>query len=242
MAVKFSDLPLAITMIGPMAFKQTDAILEVWMPVLDDAHFEHQAGIGTDVSSFVLGNLREYSLLAPNPQTFPGATSAFNPPASNPSVPLAVQPGHLPQSFFVHLTLPRPKSMVSVSSVPCKIHGASLPTATFLNRPTGFRLLYEKAGAPVLTSSEDPRFNFPVPFDPSPDEKQLEMFISYAPFVIETDRGHPEAKSDLAKLGLMVGLDLSLEFEGEFQVRFAQPFTPFNGPLQNCKSVNLMLI
>jgi len=77
MAVNLSDLPLAINMIGPMAFKQTGAILEVWMPLLDDAQFEHQAGIGTDFSSFVLGDLHEYSLLDPNPQAFTGTTSAF---------------------------------------------------------------------------------------------------------------------------------------------------------------------
>lgn len=234
-----SNLPLAINMIGPMAFKPIDTTLHVWLPVLDKKGYEHQAGVGTDLSSFILpGPTASYTLTGIEP--YASQTSPHNPPAAKPSIPVAVQPTSYPPAiYFSHLMLPRPKRMTGLNPVSCKVYGASLPTAKFLNRPVGFRLFYDKAGTPVLTGSG---VSYTIPFDVSSDEKQLEMFINYIPFVVDPAPGHAEAQDDLHKLGLMVGLDLTITFEYGFQVEFTDPFRILNGPLQNCKSANLTLL
>ena len=152
MANSWSDLPLAINMIGPMAFKQNGTILDVWFPKLE-GEFNHQAGIGTNLNSFIFdGKLREFSLLDPNPPQHAAATAAYHPSsydrqsncANQKKVcsPYVVEPQkYEPARYFIHLTLPRPKWMIGLNPVSCKIYenGKSI-TSSYQLRPVGFRL------------------------------------------------------------------------------------------------------
>ncbi len=241
--ISSSDLPLAINMIGPMAFKQSGDTLEVWMPYLGNKKFPHQVGIGSNVTSIVLpGGQRDYSLSDPNPQKYGNATMPFNPPNGT-SIPYTAR-ATPPSSFYIHVSLPRPKWMIGLYPVSCEIYKGN-PAKVYQLRPVGFRLLYEKAGAPVLTSSQGGK-DYPVLFDPSPDEKQLEMFLSYAPLNSDDPNSsttdHPEAKEDFHQLCAMLSLDLDIEFEYKMDAKFGtKNLKIFNGPLQNCKAANVTL-
>ncbi|HWZ44512.1 MAG TPA: hypothetical protein VNW97_13640 [Candidatus Saccharimonadales bacterium] len=244
MANSWSDLPLAINMIGPMAFKQNGVTLDVWFPKLEE-DFKHQAGIGTNLNSFIFdGKLREFTLLDPNPPQYASTTAAYYPSSydrqSNGTnqkkvcSPYFVEPKkYEPTSYFIHLTLPRPKWMIGLNPVSCMIYeNGKSTTSNYQLRPVGFRLLYERAGVPVLTSDLDRKFSYYPPFDPAPEEKQLEMFINYVPFVYTGGDG--EAEDDFKRLGDMLDLKLKLKIEPPGKQ------VPL-GPLHNCKSANIIL-
>jgi hypothetical protein len=247
------DLPLAVNLIGPMAFKKNDKLLEIWLPRLS-RNYPHQAAVGTNVDSYVLGDVSDYYIDHPNPGCHPGASSHHNPPPDHPSVPFETPPKiYPPSSYYVHLTLPRPQWIVGLSPVSCKVYEGNTPPADFEYMPVGFRLLYERAGSPVLTATQTSSLTYTFKFDPAPDEKQLEMFIAYSPYNF-SDYNHVEAKDDFTRLAGMFGLKLNVDFEFPFMTgrrsakrtkRKSAPqrpnFTILNGPAKDCKSPSILL-
>jgi hypothetical protein len=242
------NLPLAINVFGPMVFKKNGKLLEVWLPKLAK-RYRHQAAIGTNVDSRDLGDLSEYSLTNPNPHCHPSPSMHHNPPPNKPCIPYedtAVK--YPPAPFYVHITLPRPKWIIGFSPVSCRIYEGAIPPAQFQYAPVGFRLFYDKAGSPVLTSSNDPKFRYDLNFDPASDEPQLEAFIAYSPYNF-SDYGHHEAKNDFAKLTKMVGLKVNVDFEFPFLTgrqrlttrTKGRQVSVLNGPAKDCKAPILLL-
>jgi hypothetical protein len=242
-------MPLAINLIGPMAFKKNGTLLDVWLPKLGK-RYPHQAAVGTNVDSQVVGDLSDYSLDAPNPHCFPSSSMHHNPPPDKPCVPYEDVPqDYPPSSFYIHFVLPRPKWIVGFSPVSCKIYRGNVPPDQFQYTPVGFRLFYEHAGIPVLKSVKDPEFSYELPFDPADDEKQLEAFIAYSPYDF-SDYGHREAKKDFTKLTRMFGLDVNVDFELPFmtgrrrasaRVKRGRKSHVLNGPAHDCKAPILLL-
>lgn len=230
----WSELPLAINLIGPMAFQQNGDYLEIWMPNLDNPKYPHQAGIETDRDSFILGDESEYWFSDPNPKQYSGGTLAYNP---SPSIPYVIE-AYPSKPYYIHLKLPRPKWIVGLDPVSCKIQYGAQGDQKFHTRPVGFRLLYEKAGTPAVISRKG---SHPVSFDPAPDEKQIEMSIKYYPYNYET-YGHAEAADDFAKIGAMLGVVLKVEYEFPFQLRADDNPHIDNGPVNDCKAPTVILI
>jgi hypothetical protein len=244
------DLPLAINVIGPMAFKKNGKLLEIWLPKLS-RKYPHQAAVGTDVDSFVLADASEYSINDPNPCCHPNPSGHHNPPPGHPSVPYEDVPNiYPPSSYNIHLTLPRPKWIIGLSPVSCKVYKGSTPPPNYEYMPVGFRLFYERAGSPVLTAVKKSSPSYSFSFDPAPDETQLEMFIAYSPYNF-SDYNHPEAKDDFKRLAGMFGLNLNADFELPFmtarkriksKARAQHPsFTILNGPAKDCKAPLILL-
>jgi hypothetical protein len=168
MTRNLQNLPLAINVFGPMVFKKNDKdkVLDLWLPKLGKKH-RHQLAIGTYVGSLELGDLSQYSVKAPGPNCHPGSSVHHNPPHNNPCIPYEETPLIFPpSSFFVRITLPRPKWIIGFSPVSCKVYKGPTPPPAYQYRPVGFRLFYGKAGSPVLTSTEDSKFNYQLEFDP----------------------------------------------------------------------------
>lgn len=241
MSIDPSTLPLAINMIGPMAFKRYPKTVEVWLPVLGDQRFPHQAAIGSNVQSRPFDDStyqQEYVLNDPPP--FPSVSTVFNPAMSQPySVPPTTFP---PTSFFIHLTLPNPKFIEGLSPVSCEIYtGAG--TGNFVLRPVGFRLLYDLTGFPTLSSGGKQIYQ--LKFDPSPGDTTNEMFIDYAPFN-SADPDHTEAKDDFKKLVAMFSLNLDVDFEKTTKDviirQAAKPPDFFVGPVNDCKAPVITLV
>jgi hypothetical protein len=244
-----ASLPLAINVFGPMAFKKNANMLEIWLPKLAKRH-RHQAAIGTDVDSTILGDLPEYSLDAPSPTCYPKPSGHHNPPPQSPCVPYedkaTIDP---PTDFFVHIRLPRPKWIVGYSPVPCSIFKKNGTAGPFTYAPVGFRLIYENCGTPTLKSSANPSFSYSLEFDPADGETQLEAFIAYSPYNF-TDYDHAEAKSDFGHLVKMLGLKLDVEFQDPFVIkessRAGRKTSPgkvriLNGPAHDCKAPVVLL-
>lgn len=247
-----ADLPLAINLIGPLAIKKNGNLLDVWLPILSKK-YPHQAAVGTDVDSHELKGTSEYSIGDPNPPCHPNPSGHHNPPKSHPSVPYEAAPKiYPPPSYFIHITLPRPKWIVGLSPVSCTVYDNATPPPPFDYKPIGFRLLYEKAGAPILTPSNGTDTPYTLNFDPAPDEQQLEMFIAYSPYNF-SDYNHPEAKDDFKKLTGMFGLKLDIDFEFPFMTQIKKgkhkkqspavkvPPRILNGPAKDCKAPALLL-
>jgi hypothetical protein len=243
------NMPLAINVIGPMAFNKSGKVLDIWLPILSKK-YRHQLAIGTNVESQELGDLSEYSLSDPNPQCHSKPSGHQNPPPGKPSIPYQdTAVNYPPSSFYVRFTLPRPQWIIGLSPVSCKIYKGGTSPAQFENVPVGFRLFYERAGLPVLESRSDPQFTYPLQFDPANAERQLEAFISYSPYNF-SDYGHHEAKNDFAKLTRMLGLKVNIDFEFPFIIgdsRVAskpdgeKKWKILNGPAKDCKSPNMLL-
>jgi len=239
------NLPLAINLIGPMAFRKNDKLLDIWLPSLDPK-YPHQAAVGTDIDSFVLGDLSDYSIDNPNPPFHPSLSTPHNPPPAKPSVPCERTPiDYPPNSYFVHLTLPRPKWIVGLSPVSCKVYDdGTQPPSDWENKPVGFRLLYGRTGKPFLADAQTQKPIYEFQFDPVADEKQLEIFVAYSPYDFE-DYNHGEAKDDFRRLGNMFGLSLNVDFELPFTLgakRTEKPrFKILNGPAKDCKAPALVL-
>lgn len=243
------DMPLAINLIGPMAFKKNGELLDVWLPKLAKK-YRHQAAIGTSVDSEVVGDLSEYSLGTPNPLCHAKSSQHHNPPPEKPCIPYQDNAVHYPpSSFYVHLTLPRPKWIVGFSPVSCRVYQGSVPPEHFQNMPVGFRLFYEKAGIPIVKSSSDANFSYALKFDPADDEMQLEAFISYSPYNF-SDYGHREAKNDFARLTKMLGLKVNVDFEFPFMTGRLKAvsgagrkrkWSILNGPAKDCKAPVVLL-
>jgi hypothetical protein len=115
--------------------------------------------------------------------------------------------------------------------------------------PVGFRLFYEKAGAPALKSTQDPGFRYDLQFDPAQSEMQLEAFVAYSPYNF-SDYGHREAKSDFKQLTKMLGLKLNVDFELPFMTgrrgfrgasRADDKWGVLNGPAKDCKAPIVLL-
>jgi hypothetical protein len=243
---QLQNLPLAINVFGPMAFKKNGKLLDIWLPQLNSL-YPHQAAVGTDVDSYVLSDGTEYSISHPSPSCYAKASQHHNPPPQNPSAPYQDSPKVYPPSpFNIHITLPRPKWIVGLSPVSCKVYSGGPPPANFQYMPIGFRLFYGKAGTPELTCANDSSKSYSFLFDPANDEKQLEMFIAYSPYNF-SDYNHPEAKDDFGRLAAMFGLSLNVDFEFPFifGVDKSKPKARrfphsnahiLNGPAKDCKA------
>jgi hypothetical protein len=236
-----------------MAFKKNANTLHIWLPVLDDPKYPHQVAIGTDVESTVLsGDITEFSLDDPNPSCYPKASIHHNPPPGNSSIPYEDIPNtYPPSSYFLHLMLPRPKWIVGLSPVSCKVYKGNTPPSKYTSMPVGFRLFYERVGVPVLKSLDTPSFSYPLVFDPAPGEMQVEMFVSHSPYNF-SDYGHPEATDDFVKLGKMFGLTLNIDFALPFMTgrvsgaganrkNHAKAPKILNGPAKDCKAPTILL-
>lgn len=250
MALIWDTLPLAINMVGPMAFKVSTDNIDIWMPKLDNPKYKHQAAIGTNVGSYALGVhslSSDYILSDPDPLKYDGTIAMYYPPKEDPSIPYMVEPDRYPpESYFVHITLPKPKCIISLNPVPCKIKYDGTMESNCHRRPTGFRLLYERTGIPNCVNPANPNDSVQVVFDGSELETHSEMFISYSPYDFD-DPTHAEAISDFESLGAMCGLNLSIEFDACVQAAPSEPLPRktswmTTGPLNDCKAANLILI
>lgn len=217
---------------------QKDKTIEIWMPKLE-AGYKHQAGIQTDVSSFVLGDKPggkafDYSLLDPDPPCSRQRSKTHNPNPGKQSSPYTAHVAP-PTSFYVCLSLPRPEWIIGLDPVSCKIQDAAGTERESHLRPVGFRLLYKKTGTPVLTSTQDPQCPWPLPFDPAPGEREMQISIGYSPYNFD-DYGHPEACDDFKRLGAMLGLTLGVAFDQPFQLKARERIVITNGPVNDCKA------
>jgi hypothetical protein len=240
MSIDPSTLPLAINMVGPMAFKRYQKTVEVWLPILGDQRFPHQAGIGSNVQSRPFDDSKcQQDYVLNDPPAFSSLSTVHN-PAMN--VPYEATPKIFPpKSFFIHLILPNPKYIEGLSPVSCEIYTGT-GTGNFQLRPVGFRLLYDKTGHPTLSSGGNPIYS--LKFDPSPGDTTNEMIINYAPF--NAGRDHTEAQDDFKKLAAMFGLNLTVDFDKTTDdVRIRESVRPpdfFVGPVNDCKSPNITLV
>jgi len=61
-----TTMPLVVDLIGPMAFKKGQNVIDVWMPKLGQMGKKHEAGIGTSVTSIELPS-GDYVITGPTP-------------------------------------------------------------------------------------------------------------------------------------------------------------------------------
>jgi hypothetical protein len=190
-----TDKPLTVDVFGPMAVQWSGSRFDVWMPELDGTH---EAGITTPVTSFDLGQ-GTYDITGT--ASLSGTIPAPYPPAGRTlyQVPNAKPP----KQYYVKLSLPRPFHIVLLHPVLCKIWSGSEATPSkSTSYATGLRLLYPRAGAPVL---KPPQKDKVISFDPAPDEVQMDMMISYVPYSY-MDRAN-DSKAIFQKLAKDLGLE-----------------------------------
>jgi hypothetical protein len=190
-----TDKPLTVDVFGPMAVQWSGSRFDVWMPELKVAH---EAGIITPVTSFDLG---QGSYEITGTASFSGTIPAPYPPAGR---TLYQNPkAKPPKQYYVKLSLPRPFHIVLLNPVLCKIwSGSDTTPSKSTSYATGLRLLYPRAGAPVL---KPPQKDKVISFDPAPDEVQMDMSISYVPYnYLATDN---EAEPIFQQLANDLGLE-----------------------------------
>jgi hypothetical protein len=229
-----SNLPLAINILGPSVLQKNGDVLEVWLPDVG-SKYKHEVGIGTTVDSKKLdpGN---YALKDPNPTAFKGNwPDPYCPKIQGKDSEIyLLVPNGKPSGKYIHFTLPRPRQIICLAPVSCKIIYNNTPEKDFKYRATGVRVLYEATGVPVLTGSDlqgNP-LNWPLPIDVAPEDKQVEVTIDYHPFIHDDKPDHPEAKSDWGKIGEMIGIKgLDVEFDKSAPVIGKRIFV---GPAHDC--------
>jgi hypothetical protein len=233
-----TTMPLAVDLVGPMAFRKNQKVVDVWMPKLDQSGKKHEAGIGTSVTSIILP-MGDYVITGPAPS----ASNAVPYPISNCKVYEDKPNDYSAADRYIHLTLPAPDWIVALDPVSAKIYptNAKRPSS-YSHYAVGLRFLYKQAGTPNLSPGGN------IPFDPAPGETQLTLSIAYAPYDYN-DSGHSEAKFAFNQLSkLFPNLDLQVDFEtadmdkapakkDKENVEWLQ----YGGPLHNCKAPIILL-
>jgi hypothetical protein len=234
-------MPLVVDLIGPMAFRKVKSkqVVEVLLPKLDQAGTEHEAGIGTPVTSIELSK-GDYTIAGTPPDS--GDPMPYL--TSNCKVYQVKPPdNYSAANRYILLTLPMPHYIVALDPVSTEIYKTgSNPTGVWTLYAVGFRFLYDHAGVPTLTPP-----GRDIPFEPAPGEILLNMSIGYAPY--NYDKSHAEAKAAFQALSLLVpNLDLQVEFElpltAESSPKSNDPKLIrelHHGPLHNCKAPVILL-
>src|SRR5579859_8086278 len=115
-----SNLPLAINLVGPMVFQQSDNWLRVWLPDLSSTKYKHQAGIATGVNSISL-DPGDYSLDGPTPSR--GWPEPYCPIMGDQVSEIYELDGEPPNDGqeYIRIRLPRPLLMVGLFPEQCKM-------------------------------------------------------------------------------------------------------------------------
>src|SRR5215475_370451 len=96
-------MPLVVDLIGPMAFKKCNGVIDVWMPKLTAK--KHEAGIGTSVTSKELPQ-DDYVITGPAP--FTGDPKPYT--TSQCSIYSTSANDYSAKNRFIKLTLPMPRA------------------------------------------------------------------------------------------------------------------------------------
>lgn len=236
---KMEDKPLAIDLFGPMAVTPTGNAVEVRMPILDADVMNHQAGIQTSVGSKLLQG--KYCLTGPSSRR---SIPAQHGPIFNPRTSIDYS-----QSTYLFISLPKPRLIIALDPVYCKIYPAgSQPPTTFLPYAVGLRLLYDRTGYLALgeVGADGKCVTYSLPTDSDPDDSEVNISILYAP-VNTSDICHPDAKKSFCKLSMLYGQKLEVCFQEDDKCYdgcngLSKPqdatsqSTMTSGPIQDCKS------
>jgi hypothetical protein len=234
-----TGLSLVIDLIGPMAFKGGVNVFDVWMPKLDGTGKEHEAGIGTPVTSIVLLQ-NDYTITGPTP--FAGSTPVHY--TSGCQVYSCKPNDYSAANRYIRLTLPKPNSIVALNPVCAAIYPTGSTPSSYALYAVGLRFRYNKANTPNLSTFGD------IPFDPGPDETELNMSIGYAPYVYDnTEMEAMYSFNQLSKLFPNLDLQVDIDTSGKKCISTAtkMPATGtlksqrVGGPLHNCKAPVILL-
>lgn len=211
--------PLVVDVIGPMAFRWSQSGFDAWMPQLDattgkagnEKGNRHESGIMTPVMGFALAK-GDFNISGTK-------GSDHNPlppyPTGNSQI-YQTGTSEAPKEYFIHISLPLPFHIVLLQPEPAKIwSNENKPPDHYTNYAAGLRLLYPDAGVPILSTRAGTALLPGAPkdgvieFDPSPDEKQLDMSITYSPI----NAGVPDdATNSFKALAKLLKLNLQIEF------------------------------
>jgi hypothetical protein len=214
-----ADKPLVLDLIGPMAFIMGTGVVDVWLPVFTHTH---EAGIVTSAGIIPL-DAREnnISFERPSPASppTPNIYLTNNCKVHSEQADKANLAKSIAKNEPMHLTLPMPNNIVALSGVAAYIY---TPTAAQTPQPNctpnkpcctsyalGLRFLYNKAGAPTLTTNGGKAQT--IPLDVAPFEDQVIMLISYDPVDQPDDTNDDNARATFNELAIFFGLNRAVE-------------------------------